>query len=111
MVDRAFKAGTDIDDARDALQDNKEFYKEQYNSMLEEAKKANEEEKEKLKKQAEDLKTSILEEDKAFGEISIDKNTRQRVYESICKPVYTDQKLVKDIQLFKNMNLSIRQIS
>ena len=92
MVDRAFKAGTDIDDARDALQDNKEFYKEQYNSMLEEAKKADEEEKEKLKKQAEDLKTSILEEDKAFGEISIDKNTRQRVYESICKPVYTDQK-------------------
>lgn len=92
MVDRAFKAGTDIDDARDALQDNKEFYKGQYNSMLEEAKKADEEEKEKLKKQAEDLKTSILEEDKAFGEISIDKNTRQRVYESICKPVYTDQK-------------------
>lgn len=90
MVDRAIKAGTDIDDARDALKDNKNFYKSQYNSMLEEARKAEEEEKKKLKKQADDLKTSILEEDKAFGEITLDKATRQRVYDSICKPVFTN---------------------
>ena len=69
MVDRSIKAGTDIDDARDALEDNKDFYKSQYDSMLEQARKDNEEEKKKLRKQAEDLKTSILEEEKAFGEI------------------------------------------
>lgn len=90
MVDRSIKAGTDIEDAREALQDNKDFYNSQYNSMLEEARKADEEEKKKLKQQADALKTSILEEDKAFGEITLDKATRQRVYDSICKPVYTD---------------------
>lgn len=90
MVDRSIKAGTDIDDAREALQGNKEFYKSQYDSMLEEARKADEEEKKKLRKQADELKTSILEEEKAFGEVTLDKATRQRVYDSICKPVYTD---------------------
>ncbi len=90
MVDRSIKAGTDIDDAREALQGNKEFYKSQYDSMLEEARKSDEEEKKKLKKQADELKTSILEEGKAFGEVTLDKATRQRVYDSICKPVFTD---------------------
>lgn len=90
VVERSIKAGTDIEDAREALQDNKDFYKSQYDSMLEEARKADEEEKKKLKKQADELKTSILEEDKAFGEITLDKATRQRVYDSICKPVFTD---------------------
>lgn len=90
MVERSIKAGTDIEDARDALQDNKDFYKSQYNSMLDKARKADEEEKKKLKKQSDELRTSILEEDKAFGEITLDKSTRQRVYDSICKPVFTD---------------------
>lgn len=90
MVERSIKAGTDIEDAREALQDNKDFYKSQYNSMLDEARRAEEEEKKKLKKQADELKTSILEEEKAFGEITLDKATRQRVYDSICKPVFTD---------------------
>lgn len=90
MVERSFKAGTDIEDAKEALQDNKSFYKNQYNSILEEARKADLEEKENIKKQAAKLKTSILEEDKAFGEVTIDKVTRQKVYDSICKPIYTD---------------------
>lgn len=90
MVERSFKAGTDIEDARDALQDNKDFYNTQYESMLKEARKVEEEEKKKYKKQAEELRTSILDEDKAFGEITLDKSTRQRVYDSICKPVFTD---------------------
>lgn len=90
MVDRSIKAGTDIDDAKEALQDNKDFYKSQYNSMLEEARKADEEEKKKIKEQSDKLKNSILEEEKAFGEVTLDKATRQKVYDSICKPVYTD---------------------
>lgn len=90
MIDKSIKAGTDIEDAREALQDNKVFYKKAYDSMLEEAREAEKEEQKKLKKQAEELRTSILEEDKAFGDITLDKGTRQRVYDSIMKPVYTD---------------------
>lgn len=89
-VERSFKAGTDIEDAKEALQSNKDYYNEQYNSLIKEAREEEKKEQEKLKKQAEDLKTSILTESKAFGEIELDKATRQRVYDSIMKPIYTD---------------------
>lgn len=90
MVERSIKAGTDIEDAREALEDNKSFYRGQYKKLLDDAKKNAEEEQKNLRKQADALKNSILEEDKAFGDVVIDKNTRKRVYESICKPVFTD---------------------
>jgi hypothetical protein len=89
-VERSFKAGTDIEDAKEALQSNLDYYKEQYSIVVKEAREADKKEQARLKKQAEDLRTSILNEDKAFGEIDIDKATRQRVYDSIMKPVYTD---------------------
>jgi hypothetical protein len=90
MVDKSFKAGTDLEDAKEALEDNKTFYKEQYKSVLDKAKKEAQEEQEKFKQQSEALRKSILEEDTAFGEVKVDKNTRQKVYDSIMKPVYTD---------------------
>lgn len=91
-VERSFKAGTDIDDAKDALQSNREHFKEEYNKLIKEAKEEESKAIEENKKKAEQLRTSILEEDKAFGEIDLDKNTRQKVYDTICKPVWTDPK-------------------
>lgn len=90
MVERSINSGTDIEDAKEALHDNIEYFKKQYESVRQNARKQVEEQKKKIQKQAEDLKNSILKEEKAFGEISLDKNTRQRVYDSICKPVYKD---------------------
>ena len=89
-VEGSFKAGTDIEDAKEALQSNKDYYNDQYSNLVKEAKEADKKEQDRLKKQAEDLRTSILTEEKAFGEIDLDKATRQRVYDSIMKPVYTD---------------------
>ena len=89
-VERAFKAGTDIEDAKEALQSNKDYYNDAYEGLIKEAKEADRKEQEKLKKQAEDLKNSILNEEKAFKEIELDKATRQRVYDSIMKPIYTN---------------------
>lgn len=89
-VERSFKAGTDIEDAKEALQSNKEFFKDQYDKLINEAKEEEKKEKEKQKKQDEEFRAAILNEKKAFGEIELDKATRQRVYESITKPVYTD---------------------
>ena len=108
VVDRAIRSGTDIEDAKEALQDNKKFFKDKYDSVLKEAKQAQEEEKKKLKKQAEELKTSILEEDKAFGEISLDKKTRQRVYDSICKPVYTNPESGEKLTVIQKYELEHR---
>lgn len=89
-VERSFKAGTDIEDAKEALQSNKDYYNNAYNGLVNEAREADKKEKEKLKKQADELRNSILNEEKAFKEIELDKATRQRVYDSIMKPVYTD---------------------
>ncbi len=90
MVDRSIKAGTDIEDAREALQDNKDFYRGHYDNLLKEAREAQVNERRRLQEQADALKKSILKEEKAFGEITLDNATRQKVYDSICKPVYTD---------------------
>lgn len=89
-VNRSLDAGTDIDDAKEAIQSNKEYFTAQYNDLVKEAKKEAEEAEKKYKKQAEDLRESIVNGDKAFGEIEVDKKTRQKVYDSIMKPVYTD---------------------
>ena len=89
-VKKSFDAGTDIEDAKESLKSNKEFFKSSYNSMVEEAKKAEEEEIKERKKDAETLKKSILEEEKVFGELQIDKATRQKVFDNISKPVYKD---------------------
>ena len=90
MVERSFNAGTDIDDAKEALKSNKEFFQDEYDSLIKEAKKAQEKEEADKKEQAEQLKKSILEDKKFFGEIEIDKTTRQKVFENISKPVWKD---------------------
>lgn len=90
-VEKSINSGSDIEDAKDALEDNRKFYKEQYKKLLDEAKENERKEQKKVKEQAEKLKNSILNEDKAFGEIKLDKFTRQKVYDSIAKPVYTDE--------------------
>lgn len=89
-VKKSFDAGTDIEDAKESLKSNKEFFKNSYDSIVEEAKKAEEKEVEERKKDAETLKKNILEEEKVFGEIQIDKATRQKVFDNISKPVYKD---------------------
>lgn len=90
MVERSFNAGTDIDDAKEALKSNREFFKDEYDALIEDAKKAQEKEESDRKEQAERLKKSILEDKKFFGEIEVDKDTRQKVFDNISKPVYKD---------------------
>lgn len=89
-VQKSFNAGTDIDDAKEALKSNKEYYQEAYNDLLEEAKAEDAKVKEEMKKQTEALKTSILQNSKVFGDVEVDKATRQKVFDNISKPVYKD---------------------
>ena len=89
-VQKSLNGGTDIDDAKEALKSNKEYFKSKYNEVVEDAKKEEEAEIAKRKEQAEKLKTSILTDKKVFGEIEVDKTTRQRIYDNIAKPIYKD---------------------
>ena len=90
MVERSFNAGTDIDDAKEALKSNREFFQDEYDALIEESKKAQEKEENNRKEQAEKLKKSILEDKKFFGEIEVDKTTRQKIFDNISKPVWKD---------------------
>ena len=89
-VNKSFNAGSDIEDAKEALASNKEFFEDAYDSLIKESKENEIREEKKRKEQAEQLKKSILEDKEVFGEIQLDKSTRQRVYDSISKPVYKD---------------------
>lgn len=90
LTQRAFDLGTDVEDAIDALNSNREFIKTQYDRVIEDAREQVEAEKEQEKKQAEALKRSIIETEEPFAGIKLDKMTRQRVYDNITKPVYKD---------------------
>ena len=89
-VQKSFNSGTDIEDAKEALASNKEFFQNEYNNLIKEAQEEEKREAQKNKEQAEKLKKSILEDNKVFGDIQVDKSTRQRVYDNISKPIYKD---------------------
>lgn len=91
-VQKSFNAGTDIDDAKEALKSNIDFFKDKYDELVNEAKSEAEQEEKERKEQAEKLKSSILNDKDVFGDLSIDKSTRQKIYDNIAKPVYKDPK-------------------
>lgn len=89
-VERSIAAGTDIEDAKEALQSCKDQVTKAYNNAVKEAEEEKANEEKKLREQAEALKKSILSDQKPFGDLELDKNTRQRVFDAISKPVFTD---------------------
>ena len=89
-VKKSIDGGTDIEDAKEALKSNKDFFKSKYDGIIEDARKEEEAEIAKRKEQAVKLKASILTDKKVFGEIEVDKATRQKIYDNLAKPVYKD---------------------
>lgn len=89
-VQKSFNAGTDIEDAKEALESNKDFFKKEYESIIQDAKNKEEEHLKTIQEQNKQLKKSILEDNKIFGDLSVDKVTRQKIYDNISKPVYKD---------------------
>ena len=89
-VQKSFNAGTDIDDAKEALKSNIDFFRDKYDELVNDARSEAEKEERERKEQAEKLKSSILNDKDVFGDLSIDKSTRQKIYDNIAKPVYKD---------------------
>ena len=88
---KSFDAGTDIDDAKEALQNNLDFYHKQYQDIIKRGQEAEKKFKEDTRKQSEDLKKSIMDSNEGlFSEIGVDKKTRQKIYDNISKPTYKD---------------------
>ena len=87
-VEKSFNAGTDIEDAKEALESNREYFSTQYQDLIKEAQEAAKEGQRKIKEEAAQLKKSMLEDKEVFTGITLDKTTRQKAFENITKPVF-----------------------
>lgn len=87
-VEKSFNAGTDIEDAKEALESNREYFSTQYQDLIREAQEEAKEEQRKIKEEAAQLKKSMLEDKEVFTGITLDKTTRQKAFENITKPVF-----------------------
>ena len=103
-IEKSFKSGSDIDDAKDALEALNKYYKEGYEKVQSDAKKEAEAYRESQKKQSEDFRKMVLENDVVIGETKLDKRTCQRVFDAVSKPVHKDPdtgKLLTEVQKFQ----------
>ena len=86
---KSFSAGTDIEDAKEYLENLKNYYKDSYQKEIDTQKKAQEEAEAETKKNVETLKTNMLDSKrKLFGELEIDNVTRQKAFDALTKPTY-----------------------
>ena len=91
-VQKSLNTGTDIEDAKEALQSNLDYFTEEYEDLINDAKEAQKVADTARAAQMENLKTTILSADKTFTDIQINQATRQKIFDNIAKPVYTDEK-------------------
>lgn len=90
FTERTVNAGTDIEDAKEALQGNKEYFQSEYDRLLQDAQKEADKEKAERKKQTEALQNSIMNDKQLFGDMEISNDLRRKVLDNISKPVYRD---------------------
>lgn len=90
FTDRTIDAGTDVEDAKEALLSNKEFFTGAYNKMLQEAQQKADEEKAEREKNAKELEKSLMKDKQLFGDMEISNDIRKKAFDSVSKPVYKD---------------------
>ena len=106
-IEKSFKSGSDIDDAKDALEALNKFYKDGYDKVQNEAKARVEAMKEAQRKNSEKFHKMIFEDEVKLGDTVLDKRTRQQVFDAVSKPVYKDPdtgQLLTQVQKFQKEN-------
>lgn len=105
-VEKSFNAGTDIEDAKEALESNREYFSTQYQDLIKEAQEEAKEGQRKIKEEAAQLKKSMLEDKEVFTGIALDKTTRQKAFDNITKPVFKteDGEYLTAIQKYETDN-------
>lgn len=105
-VQKSFNAGTDIEDAKEALESNKEYFTNQYNDLVREAQEEAKADQKRIKEEAAALKKSLLEDKEVITGVTLDKRVRQLAYDNITKPVAKteDGEYLTAIQKYENDN-------
>lgn len=102
-----FKKGNDITEAKKALQANKEYFQKAYKEMAEEQRKKADEWDKSVQKQTEELKTSIMSNDKFLGELDIDEKIKKQALANLSEPKYKDKQsgqMLTAIQRYEREN-------
>lgn len=100
-VDRSIKAGTEVEDAKEALSAIKDHYNAYYRQLQERAKAEHEAEMQATQKQYSDLKTTLLGDNNEFNDISVSKSLRRQAFDFLTKDVYTDEKTGEKLSAFQ----------
>lgn len=106
-IEKSFKAGTDVEDATDALEALRKNFKEQYQNKQNEAKARADKAREDQKKQASAFKKMVLEDEVKLGEMVLSKKVCERIYDAVSRPIYKDKdtgKLLTAVQKFQKEN-------
>lgn len=89
LVEEYVENGKDIVKAKKALDSCKNFYKKNYEELIKKHQNEYKESQRRVREQSELLKKSILEDEKLFTDLNINKATRQKIYETVAKPIET----------------------
>lgn len=90
-TDRIMESGTDIDEAKEALESNREFYQNEYKKQVELGKKQIEDAKKENERRIESLKKDIMESKNLLGLIEADSKLKTKIVDNITKASYQDK--------------------
>lgn len=89
-IEKSLNAGTDVEDAKDALIANREFFRNAYAGAMQRAKDERETIARERQQSIANLAKSIEDNDNIIDGLSIDKSTRTKTCEKLFRPVYKD---------------------
>ena len=90
-ANKSVTAGSDIDDALEALESNKTHFNKQYSDLINTAKREQEEYKQTIIQRDTNVKENILKNEKLFADMNVTPAIRKLAVENIQKPVFTDK--------------------
>lgn len=104
-VEKSFNAGTDIEDAKLALESNREYFTEEYNELIAEQKEKAKQERIQKENSILEFKKKVMEGEDPLG-IKVDKSTRQKILDNIVKPTFkdVDGRLLTPLQKYSKDN-------
>ena len=103
-INKSLSAGTDIEDAQDALESLTNYYQNSYDGLVREQKKRHDDYVAQQRKQNEQYRKMVLEDEIALGDQKLDKAVRQKIYDVTQRPTYKDPdtgRLLTEMQRFQ----------
>jgi hypothetical protein len=87
-VEKSFKVGSEIDDAKTALEDLKKHFVTLYESEKKRAKEETESYRKKYIEDEDNFKKSVNSKEHAFGSVALDNAMKNKIVENVLKPKY-----------------------